>query len=208
MLLELCVTFLTLKTLTASTSLWSFAHMQHLMKFTSGRNGTEKCCWCGTNGYNNIDSLSRRHGITSGNYVMECDISTRIESSIEIWNLAICSSKTVSRHHTGGDWLWPNSTEEIEMGGREIFVDSEFSFYYWVGWTENRKWNYIVTDIGDNVTRVFLVGTDLKIGDLGLAAKLDYDGDRKTTVCGTPNYIAPEILEGAHHKYELLTSVL
>ena len=37
---------------------------------------------------------------------------------------------------------------------------------------------------------------DIKIGDFGLAAKLDYDGQRKKTICGTPNYIAPEILDG------------
>ena len=35
----------------------------------------------------------------------------------------------------------------------------------------------------------------LKIGDFGLAAKLDFEGQKRHTVCGTPNYIAPEILE-------------
>ena len=37
---------------------------------------------------------------------------------------------------------------------------------------------------------------ELKVGDFGLATKLDFEGERKRTVCGTPNYIAPEILDG------------
>ena len=44
---------------------------------------------------------------------------------------------------------------------------------------------------------------EVKIGDLGLAAKLEYDGERKKTICGTPNYIAPEILDGrVGHSFE------
>ncbi|KAJ3127555.1 Cell cycle serine/threonine-protein kinase cdc5/MSD2 [Physocladia obscura] len=39
----------------------------------------------------------------------------------------------------------------------------------------------------------------LKIGDFGLAALITYDGERKKTICGTPNYIAPEVLFGAQH---------
>ncbi|CAG8459041.1 1806_t:CDS:10 [Scutellospora calospora] len=34
----------------------------------------------------------------------------------------------------------------------------------------------------------------IKIGDFGLAAQLEREGDRKKTICGTPNYIAPEVL--------------
>ncbi|KAI8831720.1 kinase-like domain-containing protein [Chytridium lagenaria] len=34
----------------------------------------------------------------------------------------------------------------------------------------------------------------LKVGDFGLAAILRHDGERKNTICGTPNYIAPEVL--------------
>ena len=45
---------------------------------------------------------------------------------------------------------------------------------------------------------------EVKMGDFGLATKLEYDGERKRTICGTPNYIAPEILEGkSGHSYEV-----
>ena len=45
---------------------------------------------------------------------------------------------------------------------------------------------------------------EIKIGDFGLATKIEFEGERKKTVCGTPNYIAPEILEGKQgHSYEV-----
>lgn len=45
---------------------------------------------------------------------------------------------------------------------------------------------------------------EMKIGDFGLATKLEFEGERKRTICGTPNYIAPEVLEGKFgHSYEV-----
>lgn len=45
---------------------------------------------------------------------------------------------------------------------------------------------------------------EIKLGDFGLATKVDFEGERKKTICGTPNYIAPEILEGKQgHSYEV-----
>lgn len=32
---------------------------------------------------------------------------------------------------------------------------------------------------------------NIKIGDFGLATKLEFRKENKRTVCGTPNYIAP-----------------
>lgn len=46
---------------------------------------------------------------------------------------------------------------------------------------------------------------NVKVGDFGLAALIENPGDRKKTVCGTPNYIAPEVLfdPGNGHSFEV-----
>mmetsp|Transcript_1047 Transcript_1047/g.3735 ORF Transcript_1047/g.3735 Transcript_1047/m.3735 type:complete len:768 (-) Transcript_1047:41-2344(-) len=45
----------------------------------------------------------------------------------------------------------------------------------------------------------------IKMGDFGLAAKLEHANERKKTICGTPNYIAPEVLRGnsTGHSFEV-----
>ncbi|GLV39196.1 polo [Carabus blaptoides fortunei] len=43
----------------------------------------------------------------------------------------------------------------------------------------------------------------VKIGDFGLATRIEFDGERKKTLCGTPNYIAPEILNKKGHSFEV-----
>ena len=55
------------------------------------------------------------------------------------------------------------------------------------------KRNVIHRDL--KMGNVFLdADMNIKIGDFGLAAVLADEQDRRTTLCGTPNYIAPEIL--------------
>lgn len=44
----------------------------------------------------------------------------------------------------------------------------------------------------------------VKVGDFGLATKLEFSRERKRTICGTPNYIPPEVLEGKQpYSYEV-----
>ncbi|XP_031710725.1 serine/threonine-protein kinase PLK3 [Anarrhichthys ocellatus] len=43
---------------------------------------------------------------------------------------------------------------------------------------------------------------DLRLGDFGLAAKLETVEMRKKTICGTPNYLAPEVLNRQGHGTE------
>ena len=44
---------------------------------------------------------------------------------------------------------------------------------------------------------------NLKLGDFGLAAKVHTIGQRRRSMCGTPNYIAPEILSCEGHSFEV-----
>ena len=44
---------------------------------------------------------------------------------------------------------------------------------------------------------------EVKIGDFGLAAKMEYPGEKRKTICGTPNYLAPEIVNNLGHSYEV-----
>jgi len=41
---------------------------------------------------------------------------------------------------------------------------------------------------------------NIKVGDFGLACKVDSTDEKRKTICGTPNYIAPEVIEGNREK--------
>uniref|UniRef100_A0A914Z481 Protein kinase domain-containing protein n=1 Tax=Panagrolaimus superbus TaxID=310955 RepID=A0A914Z481_9BILA len=43
----------------------------------------------------------------------------------------------------------------------------------------------------------------LKVGDFGLATQLTDRDERRDTLCGTPNYIAPEMLHRKKHSFEV-----
>uniref|UniRef100_A0A1I8H547 Serine/threonine-protein kinase PLK n=1 Tax=Macrostomum lignano TaxID=282301 RepID=A0A1I8H547_9PLAT len=43
----------------------------------------------------------------------------------------------------------------------------------------------------------------VKIGDFGLATQVNRDGEQKKTMCGTPNYLAPEVLNKQGHSFEV-----
>lgn len=46
---------------------------------------------------------------------------------------------------------------------------------------------------------------NIKLADFGLAIQLQTDSEKRTTICGTPNYIAPEVLKGKKggHSFEV-----
>ena len=41
---------------------------------------------------------------------------------------------------------------------------------------------------------------NVKVGDFGLATRLSSSDEKRKTICGTPNYIAPEVIDGNKEK--------
>lgn len=39
---------------------------------------------------------------------------------------------------------------------------------------------------------------ELKISDFSKATKIEYEGERKKSICGVPNFMAPEVIDGSH----------
>jgi serine/threonine protein kinase len=92
--------------------------------------------------------------------------------------------------------LCENKTFVDLIKKRRRLLQDEVRYYMWQlfdGIRYLHRKGYIHRDI--KLGNLFLdKEMKLKIGDFGLAAQIDHDGERKKTICGTPNYIAPEIL--------------
>jgi polo-like kinase 1 len=97
--------------------------------------------------------------------------------------------------------LCPNQTLNDLLKKKRRFTEPETMFYIHElvqGLIYLRNERVIHRDL--KLGNLFLgANMELKIGDFGLAAKLEYDDERRRTICGTPNYIAPEILDN-HQK--------
>jgi len=53
------------------------------------------------------------------------------------------------------------------------------------------------------LTNLFLTEKmDLKLGDFGLSTRITCANDQRFTVCGTPDYVAPEVLKKSGYSYE------
>ena len=94
--------------------------------------------------------------------------------------------------------LCSNASMNELIKARKRLTDPEV-VYYMSQLVEGTRYmhstNVIHRDL--KLGNLFLSSTmSLKIGDLGLAAKLACKEERKRTVCGTPNYIAPEVIDG------------
>lgn len=102
--------------------------------------------------------------------------------------------------------LCPNQTLSELVRRRKRLTEIEAQFYIYqlvkaVKYLHQHKVIHRDLKLGN----LFLdEGLKLRVGDFGLATKVIYDGERKRTVCGTPNYIAPEILDSkGGHSYEV-----
>ncbi|GAM18995.1 hypothetical protein SAMD00019534_021700 [Acytostelium subglobosum LB1] len=88
---------------------------------------------------------------------------------------------------------------------RKILLEAEVKYYVYqviqaVRYLHQNKIIHRDLKLGN----LFINDMSIKLGDFGLSTRIEHDGERKKTICGTPNYIAPEILENKNgHSYEV-----
>ena len=102
--------------------------------------------------------------------------------------------------------LCPNQTLHELLKRRKTITELEVQYYVYqivkaLQYLHNLK--IIHRDL--KLANLFLTeNMILKLGDFGLATKIEFDGERKRSLCGTPNYIAPEVLDGkTGHSFEV-----
>ena len=102
--------------------------------------------------------------------------------------------------------LCPNQTLHELLKTRKKLTELEVQYYIFqlvkaLQYLHNLK--IIHRDL--KLANLFLSkNMELKLGDFGLAAVLNFEGERRRSLCGTPNYIAPEILDGkTGHSFEV-----
>uniref|UniRef100_A0A1I8A9J0 Serine/threonine-protein kinase PLK n=1 Tax=Steinernema glaseri TaxID=37863 RepID=A0A1I8A9J0_9BILA len=98
------------------------------------------------------------------------------------------------------------SSSLMELQKRRKYVSEEEARYFMAqivnGCSYLHNLHIIHRDL--KLGNLFLNGRmHVKIGDFGLATIVQFDGERKKTLCGTPNYIAPEMLNKNGHSYEV-----
>eukprot|EP00808_Paulinella_micropora_P019064 g795.t1 len=101
--------------------------------------------------------------------------------------------------------LCTNNTLMELMKRRKRLTETETQFYMWQLLTVTTYLHSVCIIHRDLKLGNLLIDKNLniKVGDFGLATKLSHPGERKRTICGTPNYIAPEILQKEGHSFEV-----
>ena len=118
------------------------------------------------------------------------------------WHLAPARVRVTPSAHRAA--LWQTLMDFVKKRKRLTEPESQFYMMQLLdGMVYMHGKNVVHRDL--KLGNIFLdQHMNLKIADFGLAAQILYDGERKKTICGTPNYIAPEILSGkAGHSFEV-----
>eukprot|EP00462_Mataza_sp_D1_P019146 CAMPEP_0175139226 /NCGR_PEP_ID=MMETSP0087-20121206/10782_1 /TAXON_ID=136419 /ORGANISM="Unknown Unknown, Strain D1" /LENGTH=729 /DNA_ID=CAMNT_0016422207 /DNA_START=89 /DNA_END=2278 /DNA_ORIENTATION=+ len=102
--------------------------------------------------------------------------------------------------------LCPNHSLMELLKRRKRLTETETQYYMWqiVQTVKHLHSNNVIhRDL--KLGNLFLSDKlEIKAGDFGLAARLSHPDERKRTICGTPNYIAPEILDNQNgHSFEV-----
>lgn len=128
------------------------------------------------------------HKSLSHQYIVSLHSYFEDESNMYII-LELCRKRSLMEMHKRRKTL---SVPEVRYFMRQIVVACEYMHDKKVIHRDLKLGNLFIND-----------NMEIKVGDFGLATRLLFDGERKKTLCGTPNYIAPEILTKRGHSFEV-----